>query len=255
MGRSELAAAALISTVAFGGLARAQPAGTTTALEVKANGMKTFYADSRAGNNQVTVESQSTLEDFTSVCNKVTGQCQLDPQKVETFTGRFSIRVENIKTGIDLRDEHLRGPEWLNAAEFPEVVVTVEKVEDVKKTTPNAVNLVLVGTCSLHGKTNPVRIPATLAYLDETPETMHRVKGDLVRIRAAFDVKLADYGILGPPGSGTIGLKVGETVALKVTIFGSTERPPEELKADKPATTGPAAPIRPKPPEPQPPKG
>jgi polyisoprenoid-binding protein YceI len=255
MRRNTGAVVSLVSTLACGALACAQPPAPPTALEVKANGLKTFYADSRAGNNQVTVESQSTLEDFTCVCNRVTGQCQLDPQKVETFAGKFSIRVESIKTGIDLRDEHLRGPEWLNAAEFPDVVVTVEKVEDVKKTAPNAVSLVLVGTCSLHGKTNPVHIPATLAYLDETPETMHRVKGDLVRIRAAFDVKLADYGILGPPGSGTIGLKVGETVAVKVTIFGSTERPPDELKADKPATTGPAAPIRPKPPEPQPPKG
>jgi polyisoprenoid-binding protein YceI len=220
----------------------------STALDVRASGRKTFYADSRAGNSQVTITSESTLEDFTCVCNKVAGKCELDPRRIESLSGQFSIKVEDIRTGIELRDQHLRGPEWLDANRYPTVVVKIDKAEEVKRTSGSAASLVLVGTCTLHGRSRPVRIPATLAYLDETPETMKRVKGDILRIRANFDVKLADYGITGPAGTGTIGLKVGETVGIKVTVFGSTERPPEELKADRPTATRAGAPIRPRPP-------
>jgi hypothetical protein len=71
-------------------------------------------------------------------------------------------------------------------------------------------------------------------------------------------VKLSDYAITGPPGSEVIGLKVSDTEALKVTVFGSTEPPPEPLKVDTdkptsgPATTQPAV-KPPAKPEAQPP--
>lgn len=211
------------------------------ALDVKASGGKTFYVDGRAGNNQVSVFSQSTLEDFTVVCNKVTGQCKLDPKNVESFSGRFSIRVEDLRSGIDLRDQHLKTADWFDAAKYPEVVVEITKVEEVKKVEPNTASAKLIATINMHGKTGHAVIPATLTYLDESPTTMKRVKGDLLRIRAEFDVKLSDYGITGPPESGVIGLKVSDTQAIKVTVFGSTEPPPEPLKVDtdKP-TSGPA---------------
>lgn len=238
---------ALIVSAARAGLARGQ----ATALEVKASGPKTFYADNRAGNNQVSIFSQATLEDFTVVCNQVTGQCRIDPKNLETLTGRFSLRVEDMRSGIDLRDTHLRGPEWFDAKRFPDVVVDITKVEEVKKADANTATLKLIGTCTMHGQTKPVSIPATLTYLDETPVTMKRVKGDLLRIRAEFDVKLSDYGITGPPGSDTIGLKVADKQVIKVTVFGSTEPPAPPLRVDtQPTTTAPAKPKPPAPPRP-----
>jgi polyisoprenoid-binding protein YceI len=223
--------------------------GKPTALDVKATGEKTFYADGRAGSNQVSIFSQSTLEDFTIVCNKVSGRCKLDPGNVESFSGRFSIRVEDLRSGIDMRDQHLRTPAWFDAANYPEVVIEINKVEDVKKTEPSTVTMRMIGTCTMHGKTGKVSIPATMTYLDETPATMKRVKGDLLRIRAEFEVKLSDYAITGPPGSETIGMKVSGTQAIKVTVFGSTETPPEPRQADEgQATTSPAGPKPPPPP-------
>lgn len=223
----------------------ADPGSTPTALKTKASGDRTFYSDYRAGNSQVTVLSESTLEDFTCVCNKVAGQCSVDPRRIESFRGRFSVRAEDLETGLDLRDQHMVGPDWLDAARYPEIAVQVDRVEEVKISAANAATLVLVGTCSLRGKTKEVRIPATLTYLDETPETMRRVKGDLIRIRAEFDLKLADYGLTGPPGSDWIGLKVAEVVKIKVTVFGSTERPADPLKVDRPEGTGKSAPPPP----------
>lgn len=225
--------------------ASAQPA----ALDVKASGPKTFYVNSRAGNSQVSVFSQSTLEDFTTVCNKVAGQCALDPQNLASFTGRFSLRVEDLRTGIELRDKDLRNADWFDAAKYPEVVIEIAKVADAKKVDASTASLTLIGHCALHGKTADVSIPCTLTYLDESPVTMKLVKGDVLRLRAAFDVKLSDYDIKGPPGSATIGLKVSDTQAIKVTVFASTEAPPEQLQVDTRPTSAPA--VKPPPPPPQ----
>ncbi len=226
---------------------RPAPVGAQTALEVKATGKKTFYVDGRAGNNQVTVLSQSTLEDFTCVCDKVMGKGEVDPKNIESLRGRFSLRVEDIKTGIDLRDHHLRSPDWLDAAKYPEVVMEFTGIEDAKKTAPNEASLLLIGTCAVKGKTNAVKIPTTLSFLDESPVTMKRVKGDLLRVRSEFKLKLSDYGVTGPPGSDTIGLKVADTLEIKVTVFGSTEAPPAALEPDKDAPA--TQPVKPPPPK------
>jgi polyisoprenoid-binding protein YceI len=210
-----------------------------TALDVKARGTKDFWVDAAAGRNQISIFSESTLEDFTVVCNEVTGKWRFNPQDVEQIAGEFTIKVADLRTGIALRDQHLRGPEWLDAAKYPDIVITIQRAENVSKTGPNAVSAVLVGTCSLHGATRDVRIPVKLAYLDQSPQTMARTKGDLIRLRAEFELKLSDYKIYGPPGSDTIGLKVADDLPIKVAVFGSTERPPAPLKVDKPGTPSP----------------
>ena len=89
---------------------------TKTALDVKASQAQTFYADARAGNNQLTFFSESTLEDFTGVCNKIGGQCVVDPRHLEALTGSFHVEVANLDTGIALRDQHMRSTDWLDAA-------------------------------------------------------------------------------------------------------------------------------------------
>lgn len=238
-------AATLAAGIAFG----QDASKSKTALEVKATGVKTLYVDDQAGSNQVSFSSQAPIEDFTGVCNKVRGQCTIDPQSVESFAGKFSIRVEDMKTGIDLRDTHMRSEDWLDATKYPEITIEIASVEGVKKTGLNTASLMLVGTCSIRGKTNPVRIPATMSYLDESPKTQQKVKGDLIRLRAEFRVNMSDYGVTGPKGSETVGLKVSDQIELKVAIYGSTQPPPKPLEADRPGTATqpnqPAPPRRP----------
>ena len=248
-----------LSTLFIGLLAAAQA--FATSLDVKATGAKTFYIDGRAGNNQISVFSESTLEDFTSICNRVRGECKLDPKNLETFIDHFSFRWKDLDTGIPLRNEQMLSADWMDAEHYPEVVVEIRKVEDVKKTGENTADMVMVGTCTMHGVTRPVRIPVKLAYLDQSPETMKRIAGDLMRVRGAFDVKLSDYGIMGPKGSNMVGLKVSDVQKVKFTVLGSTSKPPEELKADtrglasQPAggggRPGPGGVVRPPPPRPK----
>jgi polyisoprenoid-binding protein YceI len=246
-----LGVAVVIAIAAVAGLAQQGGSEGGTTLDVKARGVKTFYVDTAAGRNQISIFSESTIEDFTVVCNEVSGQWQFNPQNVEQMKGQYSIKVEDLRTGIDLRDHHLRGPDWLDAAKSPLVTVAVERAEGAKKVAANTASMTLVAKCSVHGVTHDVKIPATVTYLDQTPKTMERVKGDLMRIRAEFKIKLSDYKVTGPPGSDVIGLKVADTLPIKVSIFGSTEKPAAALKVDRPgaaklptgASTQPAAPV------------
>lgn len=223
--------AVLGSVVCFG-----QATGKT-ALETKASGAKQFYVDDQAGSNQISFSSQSTIEDFTGVCNKVRGECTIDPKDLESFKGRFSIRVADMRTGIDLRDSHLRSADWMDAEKFPEIVIEVTSIEVAKKTAANTATMTLVGTCSFHGKSNAIKIPAKFTYLDESPKTQQKVKGDLVVLRTEFKVKLSEFGVAGPKGAETIGLKVSDDIEIKATVFGSTQAPPKGLEADKPVGT------------------
>lgn len=207
----------------------AVPIAGATVLDVKASGAKTFYVDERAGANQVIIFSQSTIEDFNSVINRVAGQFQLDPKNLEAINGKFSVRVQDIKTGLDLRDHDLYGPDWLDSAKYPLIEIKVARAEKVQKKSANTATMTLVGTATIHGITHDVQISSTLIYLDESPVTMQRAKGDLISVRADFQFKLSDYKITGPKTSEAIGLKVGDVQPVKVSIFASSVPPPPPL--------------------------
>jgi polyisoprenoid-binding protein YceI len=214
---------------------------SATALGVKASGTKTFYLNDRVGANQVTFFSESTVEDFTGVCNKIAGTCTIDPKNIESLRGSFSLRVTDMSTGIPLRDTHLRSADWLDAQRFPTITIEVANVKDVQVTRPDTAKLVLVVKCTLHGITHELAIPATLTYLDESPTTQKRAAGDLLRIRAEFPVKLSEFEVKGPAGSDVIGLKVADEIQVKVSAYASTTPPPPESAVDRPGQGEPGA--------------
>lgn len=238
-----------------------------TSLDTKASGQKTFYVDERAGANQVIIYSESTIEDFTSVCNTVGGQFQLDPKNLEGVNGKFFIRVVDIRTGIDLRDNDLQGPDWIDATKYPRITITITGAKDIQKKSPNSASITFIGTCNMHGVTRDMPIPGTLIYLDESPVTRQRAEGDLISVRASFSFKLSDYKITGPTSSErAIGLKVADVQPVRVSIFASSSPPPPPLEgfggmapsgrtttapsAPSTAPAAPAAPALPLPPRP-----
>ncbi len=239
-----------------------------TGLDAKASGLKTFYVDQRAGANQVVINSESTIEDFTSVINTISGQCEFDPKNLEAVKGKFSVRVADIHTGINLRDRDLQGPDWVDARKYPLITITINGASNVQRKPPNTASLTLAATCNIHGVTKDMEIPATLIYLDESPVTRQRAQGDLISVRATFTFKLFDFKITGPTSSErAIGLKVADVQQVRVSVFASSVQPPPPLEGEaglappgrtstapsapttRPAAPGtPALPLPPRPP-------
>ena len=186
----------------------------------------TFTIDDPMGRNQIVFKSEAPLEDIIGTTNQITGWIAFDPNNPgRGVRGEFSVPVASLNTGIPLRDEHLRGKDWLDAAQYPNIELKIQSVEGVRvlkqtdqfRTFEGQVQAEL----SLHGRTQSIRFPGRLTFLKESETTKAKLPGDLVALKADFDVSLADFGVSGPAGMGIVGSKVGETIAVEVSIMGT----------------------------------
>lgn len=189
-------------------------------FKVKANGDQTFNFQDKAGRNQTTFFSTTPLEDITGLSGDVKGNVTLNVSDVKSLKGKLTVSVASIKTGIDLRDEHMRDAGWLDAAKFPEITFEIRKVSDVKVVADNKVTAKVTGNYTMKGVTKEVTADATLTYLDESETTKSRAAGDLLGVQAKFNVKLSDYGV----NNKVVGQKVSENIEVSVNIVGSNAK-------------------------------
>ncbi len=192
---------------------------------------RVFYFADPMGRNQVTFTSTAPLEDIVGTTNQVVGYLAFNPQDPRKgVQGEFKVAVKDLDTGIPLRDEHLASEMWLDAQSYPDITFTIESAKRIHalKNSPEyqTYSMTLVGQLSIHGRTQQVAVPARITYLLESEKTQMKGPGNLLGVRAEFQVALADFDITGPEGMDLIGAKVGETVALEVSAFGSDKTMP-----------------------------
>ncbi|MBM4170404.1 MAG: YceI family protein [Ignavibacteria bacterium] len=189
-------------------------------FKVKATGSQTFNFEDKNGRNQMTFFSATPLEDITGTASGITGSVTFDVANlVKTLKGTITVSVASMKSGIDLRDQHIRGANWLNAEKFPNITFDIKEVLDVKQTADNKLEFKVKGDYTMHGVSKEVVASAEASYLDESEQTKKRAPGDLFGVRAKFYVKLSDYGI----NNQLIGNKVAENIEVSVNIVGSNK--------------------------------
>jgi polyisoprenoid-binding protein YceI len=113
-----------------------------------------------------------------------------------------SVETKNVDTGVEKRDNHLRSPDFFNAAEFPQITF---KSTNVKKTGDNQYEV--TGDLTLHGVTKS--ITATVA---KTGESDSKQMGHRTGWESTFKVKRSDYGM-----NNMIGM-VGDEVEVTIAI-------------------------------------
>ena len=134
----------------------------------------------------------------------LSGELRFDEATWAEGAGKIRIALSGFTTGLSLRDEDLRD-QFFHVERFPEAVLTITRLER-----PSQGILVpgregqadAVGTLSLHGKEQPVRIPIWVLLTEETDHRNLQVTG-------SFDVPFTEYGI---PRPARLFLKLG-TVA------------------------------------------
>jgi polyisoprenoid-binding protein YceI len=186
-----------------------------------------FHVQDPMGRNTVTFKSEAPLEDIIGTTNQVTGKIVFDPKHPENGGhAELFVSTAAFNTGIPLRDEHLRGADWLNSAKYSQITLKISKVKDIKEvkssSTSATYELYVLGELTLRGKTQAISFPARVTYLKESEMTSQKMPGDLLAARASFEVSLADFGITGPKGMDLVGSKVGETIQIDVSLMGST---------------------------------
>lgn len=187
-------------------------------FKVPSSGEKTFNFTDKGKRNQASFFSTTLLEDITGLTNDIKGKLTLNVNDIKKIKGEFSVSTASIKTGIDLRDEHLRDSEWLDANTYPEIKFVIQEVSDIKNIADNRIQLKFSGEFTLKGKTKKINGDAILTYLVESEQTKQRAPGDLLGIQAKFKVNLSDYGI----NNKVIGQKVAEVVEVSVNMVGSS---------------------------------
>ena len=186
-------------------------------FKVKASGDQTFNFEDQYGRNQASFFSTTPLEDITGLTNDVKGKVTFNVSDINTLKGSISISVATIKTGIDLRDEHLRSDNWLDAATYPEVTFVIKKVSDVNISADNKLEAKVTGDFSAHGVTKEIVADVTMTYLDASEQTKQRAPGDLLGVQAKFNIVLSDYDVENM----IVGQKVADNIELNVNIVGS----------------------------------
>jgi len=189
-------------------------------FDVKASGEQNFSFIDQHGRNQATFFSETPLEDINGLTNHVAGNVTFNVGDLSTLTGSVTVSTASIKTGIDLRDEHLKSDNWLDAESYPDITFTIISVGDVKSVESNKLTAKVTGDFTVHGVTKEVTSNVTMTYLDESEQTKKRAPGDLLGVQATFNITLSDYDVEHM----VLGQKVSDSIVVGVTIVGSNAK-------------------------------
>lgn len=201
--------------------------GKTLAVTDTQKAKGTLYHALTGRDRQVYFESDAPIENIKGQSNAVVGFAVISKEKPgAVVAGEWHLPIKSMKTGIKVRDEHMAGKDWLDAEKQPDIVVQIRSAEDVKETKKTDAftnySMTLVADLSLHGVTKTIKIPdTTVAVLKESDATRKIAPGDLMALRAKFDVTLADFKV----SHVVVGSKVAKTVQLDVSLYHSNQSP------------------------------
>jgi polyisoprenoid-binding protein YceI len=130
---------------------------------------------------------------------------------VEAAEVAIDVAAASVRTGIGLRDRHLRGPQFLDAARYPRITFRSTRVEH-----PNGI-LIVSGLISLRGRDHGVSAPSTVEYVDGAGEG----PSSLVRLRTGIIVPRRLHGIgvaRGVQRLNPLLYAIGTTVAVRIDV-------------------------------------
>ena len=190
----------------------------------------TTFALSPGGLSQAIFNSDAPLESITGTSNAVSGQIDVDLDNPSDASATITIDAASFRTGIDDRDEHLRGANWIDAASFPEIRFELTAVNVAEGTTlapATPVQGEVTGELTFHGVTHTVTAQAEVGYyiIDEQTRMAGQMTGlvnNALRIVAEIEFNLSDYGVSIPP---VLELKVADTISFTLRLTGIEQQP------------------------------
>lgn len=140
--------------------------------------------------------------------SQVSGTVSLDEANLAKSDVEITIQTNSIDTDEPKRDEHLRGPDFFDAAKFPVIVFKSTKI------TPAGANKYkLTGELSMHGVSKLVTLDAQLSPAIKNPWGK-QVRG----VKISGKLKRSDYGLTWNKALEAGGMVVGDEVTLEVQV-------------------------------------
>jgi len=120
-----------------------------------------------------------------------------------------TIQVKSINTGVTARDNHLRKPDFFDAANHPVITFKGKRVEKTGGQT------VLVADFTMRGVTKELRLPVTVSGPIKDPQGTSRVG-----LEGTAKVNRNEYGI----GTGAGASLIGEEVTLEINAEATMQK-------------------------------
>jgi len=180
---------------------------------------KKYYVGHQEKFINITFESNADVETIVGTTHTASGEMSVDLAK---GMGSVSITVPvvSLRTGVDVRDEHLRQPNWLDAEKYPNITFQSKKSSPVAGRKDQ---VEVVGDFFIHGVKKEMTVNVMFKAIPVAASQKAGFgDGEWVKFATEFDVKLSDFGIQIPQG---IVAKVSEVWKVKIALFAGTEKP------------------------------
>ncbi|MBX3506752.1 MAG: polyisoprenoid-binding protein [Parvibaculum sp.] len=120
--------------------------------------------------------------------NDVSGTIELDEENPEMSSVDVKIDPASVDTGHAERDEHVRGADLLNTAEYPEMSFKSTGIERTGEKTGR-----ITGDLTLHGVTKSVTLDTTFTRQGTYPMTEEEIH--VIGFNATTTIKRSDFGM------------------------------------------------------------
>jgi polyisoprenoid-binding protein YceI len=138
--------------------------------------------------SQINFVGESMLISAQGYFERWEGDFQIDREKLENSSVTIAIDAASLNTRVQMRDNHLRGKDFLDVATYPQIKFVSDGISRVDEK-----NYIINGNLTLHGVTKPIKVPVTIVFLRDNDG---RFKGELKINRWDFGINYA--GKLNP---------------------------------------------------------
>ncbi len=170
----------------------------------------------------VLFESETTVETIHGITHRISGTATFDFEGGKAVT-ELTVPVKSLSTGLEARDGHMMGEDWLDAEKHPDIVFKATSLKRVKVLDEKAMKETWAyeGTLTIKGKSNALKGEATVQRIpDELGKKLG--KGSWVKVKTEFQVTLKDFGIEVPDVSAA---KVSPIWDIKLDLLATTAEP------------------------------
>jgi len=152
--------------------------------------------------------SHLVISDVEGNFKKFTGTVTSDKPDFDGASIEFTVDVNSISTDNDMRDKHLKSPDFFDAAKFSEMTF---KSTSFKKVSGNKYEL--AGNLTIHGVTKAVKYDVT--YGGTVNDGMGNTKAGF---KVTGTIDRFEYGLKWSKATEAGGLVVGQQVTLNINL-------------------------------------
>ena len=143
-----------------------------------------------------------------------TGTIQVDPAKPEASSVELTVKTASVDTGEPKRDDHLRSPDFFEAAKFPEMTFKSTRVKSVDKD-----RYEVTGTFTLRGISKELTLPVTFLGFAKDPWGNEKAG-----FETSVTLNRKDFGMLWNKTLDAGGVLLGDEVYVTVNIEANKQK-------------------------------